>query len=297
MLKNEQMMKLIKSPKRIVSKLKGNKADKIMLSDVSPSLSWNIRCMLCLLPSLLGIVIFFFWPFIRVLYYSVINNQFHKKLVGLSNYIDTVLNPHFQLAMKNSLMLILIGVPLLVVIALVLSLLLAFYLNRFPRLRDAFILPMLIPTASIVLIWQQLFSGFTSSMPIYLLFIWKNIGICIILLTAALTTIDKSMFEAAKIDGAKTFHIHRKITIPVIMPTIFFTVLLSIVNSFKIFKESYLYYGNKYPPDHSYTLQYYMNNNFLKFDYQALASSSVLTSVLILCIVVVGLRLQRRYQS
>jgi len=217
--------------------------------------------------------------------------------VGLSNYIETLSNSYFQLAMQNSLLLIVIGVPALVILAIVLSLLLTFQLNKLPRLRDAFILPMLIPTASIVLIWQQLFGGFTSAIPIYLLFVWKNIGICIILLTAALTTIDQSVFEAAKIDGAKALLIHRKITVPILTPTIFFTVLLAIVNSFKIFKESYLYYGNKYPPNHSYTLQYYMNNNFLKFDYQALASSSILTSLLVLLMVGVGLKIQRRFQS
>jgi len=260
-------------------------------------LSWNLRCVLCLVPSLLGSIIFFFWPYIRVLYYSVIDDQFNKNLVGLSNYIETLSNSYFQLAMQNSLLLIVIGVPALVILAIVLSLLLTFQLNKLPRLRDAFILPMLIPTASIVLIWQQLFGGFTSAMPIYLLFVWKNIGICIILLTAALTTIDQSVFEAAKIDGAKALLIHRKITVPILTPTIFFTVLLAIVNSFKIFKESYLYYGNKYPPNHSYTLQYYMNNNFLKFDYQALASSSILTSLLVLLMVGVGLKIQRRFQS
>ncbi|GEM_PF-4109936 len=75
-----------------------------------------------------------------------------------------------------------------------------------------------------------------------------------------------------------------KITFPMIAPTVFFTVLLSIVNSFKIFKQSYLFYGTNYPPDHSYTLQYYTNKNFLKLDYQSLAASAVifLISVLIL---------------
>lgn len=259
--------------------------------------NWNRRCILCLIPSLLGMTIFFFWPFLRVLYYSVINDQFNKKFAGFRNYLDTLSNPHFQLAMKNSLLLILIGVPLLVILALIISLLLAYYLERYPSLQDAFILPMLIPTASIVLIWQELFGRFHSAVPIYLLFIWKNIGICIILLTAALTTLDKNALEAAKIDGARAFMLHLKITLPMILPSIFFTVLLSIVNSFRIFKESYLYYGNKYPPDHSYTLQYYMNNNFLKFNYQALASGSILTTLLILLIVGAGLRLQRRYQS
>ena len=132
---------------------------------------------------------------------------------------------------------------------------------------------------------------------INLLFIWKNIGICIVLLTAAFTSIDDSIFEAARLDGAAKFTLHTKITIPMIMPTIFFTVLLSIVNSFKIFKESYLFFGTNYPPDHSYTLQYYMNNNFLKLDYQSLASAAVLTSVLIFLIVVGGLAVQRRYRQ
>ena len=267
------------------------------LKQKKKTLSWNTRCKLFLLPSLIGSIIFFFWPYIRVLYYSVIDNQFSRKIVGLSNYMKTLSNPYFQLAMKNSLLLILIGVPIIVILAIVISLLITYQLNRFPRLRDAFILPMLIPTASIVVIWQILFERSTSVMPIYALFVWKYIGICIILLTAALTTIDREVYEAAKIDGAKIGTIYRKITVPIIAPTIFFTVLLSIVNSFKIFKESYLYYGNKYPPNHSYTLQYYMNNNFLKFDYQALATSSILTSLLVLVIVVLGLRIQRRFQS
>ncbi|MGN1083803.1 MAG: hypothetical protein ACI4QX_02265, partial [Lachnospiraceae bacterium] len=72
---------------------------------------------------------------------------------------------------------------------------------------------------------------------------------------------------------------------------------LAIVNTFKIFKESFLFYGSKYPPEHSYTLQYYMNNHFQKFDYQALAAGSVLTSLLVLLIVAVGLLVQRRFQS
>lgn len=71
-------------------------------------------------------------------------------------------------------------------------------------------------------------------------------------------------------------------------------MLTSIVNSFKIFKESYLFYGTNYPPDHSYTLQYYMNNNILKLDCQSRATSAVLTSVLVFVIVIVGMAIQRR---
>ena len=107
--------------------------------------------------------------------------------------------------MKNSLKLILVGVPLLILTALLLSILLAFALKRFPVLRDAFIFPMLVPTAAVVLVWQQFFSSVETALPIYLLFLWKNLGICLILITSALTTINREVYEAARMDGAKPF--------------------------------------------------------------------------------------------
>ncbi|MDE7297836.1 MAG: sugar ABC transporter permease, partial [Lachnospiraceae bacterium] len=52
-------------------------------------LRWNLRCMLCLLPSLLGIAVFFLLPFLRVLYYSVISDQFRRKFVWFDNFVET----------------------------------------------------------------------------------------------------------------------------------------------------------------------------------------------------------------
>ena len=258
---------------------------------------WNLRCILCLLPSLLGIAVFFLIPYVRVLYYSFVNNQFQKKFVWFRNYQEVLENDFFLLALKNSFWLIVIGVPALMLLALVLSLLLSFSMRKFYVLRDLFVFPMMVPTAAIVMVWQNLFFDFETALPIYLLFVWKNLGICIILLTAALTTIDNSFYEAARLDGASAFRLHIKISVPLIAPTFFFTVLLAVMNSFKIFKESFLFYGGKYPPEHSYTLQFYMNNNFLKFNYPALASASIITSLLALVIVFTGLYLQRRVQS
>ncbi|MGN1422281.1 MAG: carbohydrate ABC transporter permease [Oscillospiraceae bacterium] len=260
-------------------------------------LKWNTKCRLCLLPSLIGTAIFFIIPYIRVLYYSVIDNQFKRNFVWFDNYIETLRNEYFLLALKNSLLLIVIAVPVLILLALVISLALSYGIKWVRKTRFAFVLPMVIPTASIVVIWRSIFAENTTVLPIYLLFIWKNIGICIVLLTAAFTAIEQSIYEAARLDGAGTFALHTKITIPMVMPTVVFTVLLSIVNSFRIFKESYLFYGTNYPPDHSYTLQYYMNNNFLKLDYQSLAASAVLTSILVFMIVMSGVFAQRRYRQ
>ncbi len=260
-------------------------------------LKWNTKCRLCLLPSLIGTAIFFVIPYVRVLYYSVIDNQFKRNFVGFENYIETISNEYFLLSLKNSLLLIVICVPVLIVLALVISLALSYGVRWVRKTRFAFVLPMVIPTASIVLIWRSVFAENTTVLPIYLLFVWKNIGICIVLLTAAFTSVESSIFEAARLDGANVWKLHTRITIPMIMPTVVFSVLLSIVNSFKIFKESYLYFGTNYPPDHSYTLQYYMNNNFLKLDYQSLATSAVLTSLLVFGIVMAGMAIQRRYRQ
>lgn len=258
-------------------------------------LKWNMKCILCIGLSLCGTIIFFVIPYIRVLYYSFINNQFERHFVGFHNYIDTLQNQYFLLALKNSLLIIILCVPVLIILALIISLTLSYAIKKFKFFRTAFILPMLLPTASIVLVWQLFFSNTTTVIPIYLLFLWKNVGICIILMTAAFSSIDNEIFEAARLDGTNFFQLHRYITIPCIFPTILFTALLSVVNSFRIFKESYLFYGENYPPNHSYTLQYYMNNNFLKLDYQALSTSAVLTSILILLIVLCGLSIQRRF--
>ncbi len=260
-------------------------------------MKWNTKCKLCLLPSLIGTAIFFVIPYIRVLYYSVIDNQFKRNFVGFDNYIETLTNEYFLLALKNSLLLIIICIPVLIALALVISLALSYGVKWVRKSRFAFVLPMVIPTASIVLIWRSVFAENTTVLPIYLLFIWKNIGICIVLLTAAFTSIESSIFEAARLDGANAWTLHTRVTIPIIMPTVVFSVLLSIVNSFKIFKESYLYYDTNYPHDHSYTLQYYMNNNFLKLDYQSLATSAVLTSILVFGIVMAGMAIQRRYRQ
>ena len=252
-------------------------------------LNWNNKCKLCIALSLIGTLVFYVIPYIRVLYYAMIDNQFRRNFVWFDNYIDTLKNRYFLLALKNSLLIIIICVPLLIILAIIISLALSYGLRKFKVTRTAFILPMLLPTASIVLVWQMVFTDISTVLPIYILFIWKNIGICIVLMTAAFTSIEKEIFEAASLEGARGYKTHRYITIPLIAPTILFSVLLSIVNSFKIFKESYLFYGENYPPEHSYTLQYYMNNNFLKLDYQALATSAVLTSILFLVIVIIGM--------
>ena len=225
----------------------------------------------------------------------MINSQFDKNFVGLHNYAETIHNAYFLLAMKNSLCIILICVPVLIFLSVFIAVAMQRRSRLIQLLSVCFIMPMVLPTAAIVPIWKILFQDTNSAFPVYLLFIWKNIGICVILISAAVNRISQEIYDAARIDGAEHFAKHWSITIPCALPSIIFAALLSIVNSFRIYKESYLYFGTNYPPEHSYTLQYYMNNNFLKLDYQALSAGAVLNTLLILVLVFGMMKLQRKY--
>ena len=253
------------------------------------------KCRLLLIPSLFGVAVFYVIPYVRVIYYSLIENQFNRSFVGLHNYRTVLMNSYFRLALKNSLLLIAIAVPVLVVAAFLLSLLLLKMKDRWKLLRIAFIFPMLLPTASVVVVWRTLFGAEESALPVYALFIYKNMGLLVILLSAAFSTLDREVFEAARLDGAHGMALHRHITLPLILPALLFTVLIGVVYSFKVFRESYLYFGTNYPPNHGYTLQFYMNNHFLKLNYQYLASGAVVTSLLVAVIVFLGVRLQKKF--
>lgn len=259
-------------------------------------ISWQGRAVCLMLPCLLGTAVFFLFPFVRVIYYSLIDNQVRKDFTGFKNYLETLQNPYFQLAMKNSLVFILLTVPVLLLLALLITFgTEKYFRGKYAWVTTAFLLPMVVPTAAGAQIFRFLFSENETVLPIWLMFLWKNLGICVIFLSAAAKGVDKTTLEAAAVDGAgdgkKFFHI----VIPQMMPAVVFSILLSIVNTFRIFKESYLFYGSGYPPNASYTLQYFMNNNFLKLNYQSLSSAAVITAVLIGILAWGMLRWQKHY--
>lgn len=258
---------------------------------------YRLKCRLLLVPSLFGVALFYVVPYLKVIYYSLIENQFSRRFVGLKNYLSVLQDTYFRLALKNSLLLIFIAVPVLAAMAFLLSVLLLKRKGHWKILRIAFIFPMLVPTASVVVVWRTLFAASESALPVYLLFIYKNIGLLVILFSAALSTLDNEVFEAARLDGAHGLALHRKITLPLIYPTLLFVVLLGVVYSFKVFRESYLYFGTGNPPAHSYTLQYFMNSYFLKLNYQYLASGAVIISLIIYLIVFAGVKLQKKLSS
>ena len=116
------------------------------------------------------------------------------------------------------------------------------------------------------------------------LFLWKNLGYNMILFMAALNNIPKELIEAAELDGATGSYIFFHIKLRYLSPTVLFVTILSIINSFKIFREIYLLTGD-YPYDGLYMLQHFMNNMFKHLDYQRLSAAAVFLAIVIVILV------------
>ena len=104
-----------------------------------------------------------------------------------------------------------------------------------------------------------------------------------IVFMAALANVPREALEVAQIEGASSFMTFWKIKRFYISPTIVFVTLLSLMNSFKIFREAYLLTGD-YPYQALYLLQHFMNNTFLAMDYQKMSAAAILIALVMIAV-------------
>lgn len=273
----------------------------------------NIKlAMIFLFPSILGFFIFYILPFMLVIKYSFLDSPNEGEFVGFSNFISLLQNPSFKKAMVNTLIFTSISVPLLIVISLGVALLLNQNLYLRNIFRMFFMLPLVIPVASVVMVWHIMVDskGWINKLVVSMgyspvdwmnskwalfvvivVFLWKNIGYNMILFIAALQNIPKEYYEYASIEGASAIKKFTNITIVYMMPTLFFVFVISIINSFKVFREVYLIAG-EYPHESIYMLQHYMNNVFMSLDYQKLSSAAVIMALGICLLLILLFKLQ-----
>ncbi|MCL2662972.1 MAG: sugar ABC transporter permease [Oscillospiraceae bacterium] len=268
------------------------------------------RIWLFLLPSFIGMLIFFFIPAFVSLYHSL---TFGGSFVWLRNFQNTLENFVFRLAVNNTMLFIALSVPLNMIIAFLLAALLE-GLKQKKFFLVLFMLPLVIPSGSVVFFWQSLFADngyinrilllngydtvlwFASdwALPIAILvFIFKNIGFSLVLFVTGYQFIPKEYYEIARIDGASSFQIFRTVTAVYMMPTTFLVFMMSIINSFRIFREIYLLLG-RYPNRSVFMLQHFMNNQFAAANMQTLSTTATLLSFAIMLLAIVCYTLQRR---
>ena len=264
-----------------------------------------------LLPSLIGIAVFYVIPYIMCIYSSFVSKG---SFAGLDNYINLFQNKAFLYALRNTVIFTAVAIPLLMII----SFLIAKFLTSFKKIsaffRSAYLMPIVIPAASLIYVWQLLFddygivnnilsslgidtvqffsSGFSMVM-IIIIYIWKNCGFCVILFTAGLANLPKSVHESAYLEGASGFKTTIKITLPLITPTTFFVFLMAVINSFRMFRESFSLFGT-YPNENIYFLQNFINNNYNNFNYPQLSSSAIVMSLIFIGLMLIFFLYERK---
>lgn len=250
--------------------------------------------LIFLLPGLLGLTVFYLAPFVYGIYFSVTDGTRVNAFVGMQNYLDVWQNQMFLLGLKNTLELSLICAPLVFVVSFLLASMLRTLEEKSTAYRNILLLPYLMPSAAILIIFLILFdfggpvnrvlellgqprmlwkeSGMMR-VPVVVLYVWKNIGFSVVIFASALQAVPKALYEYASLDGASRLRQEISITLPLVSPTAFLVFVLSWINAFKIFREVYFISG-AYPDPACYTLQHFMNNQFAKLNYQFVTTAA-----------------------
>ena len=269
-----------------------------------PGLRRKIIAISFLLPHMLGVLYFFLLPMVQVLLRSF-QSAVGGRWVGLQNYLTVFQNTAFALAASNTARFIAVCVPILVGLSLILTVAVQSLPLVGKTIRSTFLLPMAIPAASVVLVWKALFhdnglvnhalldtgmgtipwmdSGAAFWM-LVLSYLWKNLGYTMVLWAAGLSAIPKSCYEAAQVDGASSWQIFFQITLPNLRGTGYIIVVLSVLNSFKVFREAWLVAGD-YPDESMYLMQHLYNNWFRELDFDKIAAASVICSAVIFLLI------------
>ncbi|ETI68064.1 carbohydrate ABC transporter permease [Neobacillus vireti] len=255
-----------------------------------PTMKKTIKAILYLIPALLIIGTFSFYPIIKSFFMSFYTDyDYFKDLVfarGLDNYIFIFQDPEFWKSIQNTMIFVIGVVPLSIIISLVI----ATFLNQKIKFRGLFrtiyFIPFVTSVVAVSIVWRWIFHsqygvlnyalGFLGISPIkwlsdpdwampslIILAIWKGLGYNIIIFLSGLQNIDKQYYLAARIDGAGAWERFKNITVPLLSSTTFFISIVSIINSFKVFDEVFaLFGGQPGPAGSAETIVYYIYNKF-----------------------------------
>lgn len=276
---------------------------------------------LFLAPSLVLFAIFTAIPVISAFFISFTQwNLFNEVTwVGIGNYLELARDEIFAKVLGNTAYFVLVSVPVQIVLALLCALVLNRGIKGQTFFRVVYFLPVVTSTVAAALVWAWLFNsnfglinaalslvGVTDlpkwmgstrwAMPaIIIVSIWQNLGYAMVLFLAGLQNIGKDVHDAAALDGATGWDRFWHITLPLLSPTTFFVLVISIIGSFQVF-ELVLVMTKAGPANATNTLVYYIYQNGFQFYQMGYASAAAMVLFLIVLIfTLVQYKLQRRW--
>ncbi|MBS5080280.1 MAG: sugar ABC transporter permease [Clostridiales bacterium] len=276
---------------------------------------------LMILPLMAGVAVFFIGAFFQNIYYSFTNKSSFgvPEFIGLQNYIQLFQDADFYRALLNTLLYVVICVPLVVVLSVLLAVLLNTKVKGIGLYRVCLFLPAVTLPAAIGLLWKWLLNykfglineilGAVGIGPvawlsdsgvvlisISVVFIWASVAYQVIILLAGLQGIPGCYQEAARIDGANGVKRFLKITLPLLSPSIFFVCVTTMINVFQIFDFIYLMIpqGSSGTEASRSLVTYFFEQSFVKFHKGYGAAVSLMLFLLILVITAIQLVCQKK---
>ncbi|HJT54927.1 MAG TPA: sugar ABC transporter permease [Ktedonobacteraceae bacterium] len=237
-----------------------------------------------------------------------IGNPFNLNFIGFRNYVQLGHDPTFIAAVLNTLEFVVIGIPLDVALGLLIAVGLNRGVNAFRAIfRVGYYLPVVTSIVAIAVVWRYLYDpdvglinnvlhqvGLSGAnwlgnpnlaMPsIIVLAIWRNVGGAMIIFLAGLQGIDKTLYEAAHIDGAGSFARFRFVTLPMLQPTMLFVVVTTTIGFLQVFQEPFVMTGGG-PLNRTLTVSMYLYQQGFNFFNQGYASSIAYVMFVVIAIV------------
>jgi multiple sugar transport system permease protein len=278
-----------------------------------------IAGVLFALPAIIGVVVFQLGPLVASLGLSFTNYDVLSptSFTGLHNYIKMTQDPLALKSAINTLYVTLFGVPITLIVALGLALLLNSPVRGVSIFRTVYYLPSITPTVAAAILWIWILnsqwgllntvlgffgihgplwlgSPYWSKPAIILMNAWGS-GSMMLIFLAGLKGIPDQLYEAAEIDGANWWSKFIHVTLPMLTPTIFFLLVLSIIGHLKIFTEAYVLTQGG-PLDSTLFYVYHLfNNAFVYFKMGYAAAMAWVLFIIILILTLLQFRLANRW--
>lgn len=253
----------------------------------------SVRSAALLVPSLAGLGLCFFYPLVYIIAASLKKDPFSGGGAFWGNYKTLFKNEYFQNALKNSLLFTLVAVFSAMALSVAVSCMIYEKAKKAPLLRSLFVIPFLMPSSLLVSVWSTLFPNAAPFFSLCVLFVIKNSGIVIMLLSSALCRVSDDIRAAAAIDGACGVRLFTSVLLPAVSPSLLFTFILTLSSSTGIYRESYLLFG-EYPGQSVYMIQNYLNNHFMKLNYHYVAAGAAVFTAVVMILAICAMRLERR---
>lgn len=214
-----------------------------------------------LLPAAVGTIVFIAIPVFFSFFLSFCDWDLLSDItfVGFSNYKELLQSSEFTLILKNTFVFSLSTTIIAIIIPLVLAACLNSKIRGAEFFKTAYFLPFVTPMIVIAIVWEWIFDpnfGLlnhilklhinwlydtkTAMLALILVSAWKLIGYNMVIFLSGFSTINQSLYEAAKIDGANPVKTFFKITLPLLSPTVFFVAIITTISSFQVFDLIYL---------------------------------------------------------